>query len=100
MAKTMSKKSAATKTKAPTRAVASAGRAAATKSGSKAQAIIGLLRREGGAKLDEMMTASSWQKHSVRGFMAGALKKRHGLTVSSEKTDGGRVYRIDAGVQE
>jgi hypothetical protein len=40
-----------------------------------------------------MVVATGWQKHSVRGFMAGALKKK-GLIVASEKTDQGRSYRI------
>lgn len=61
---------------------------------SKAAAIIALLKREGGATLEEMMDATGWQKHSVRGFMAGALKKRHGFTAISEKTDQGRNYRL------
>lgn len=42
------------------------------------------------------MKATGWQKHSVRGFMAGALRKRHGLTAVSEKTESGRVYRTAA----
>jgi hypothetical protein len=50
-------------------------------------------REKGGATLDEMVAATGWQKHSVRGFMAGALKKK-GLIVASEKTDQGRSYRI------
>lgn len=62
--------------------------------------IIALLRRPGGASLDDMMSATGWQKHLVRGFMAGALKKQHGLTVTSEKTNEGRTYRVAPEVQQ
>ena len=51
-----------------------------------------LLTTDAGATIAEMTTATGWQAHSVRGAMAGALKKR-GLTISSEKTDGVRRYR-------
>ncbi len=54
-----------------------------------------LLRRKNGASIAEMTKATGWQAHSVRGAMAGALKKR-GYTVSSERTDGVRRYRIEA----
>jgi hypothetical protein len=50
-----------------------------------------LLMRDGGASIAEMVTATGWQQHSVRGAMAGALKKR-GLIITSEKTDGVRRY--------
>ncbi len=90
MTKTISEKSTGTKQKA----AAKTPPPTAKSSGSKAEAIIALLRRDGGATLEEMMQATGWQKHSVRGFMAGALKKRHGLTVSSVKTEQGRSYRL------
>jgi hypothetical protein len=41
-----------------------------------------------------MVAATGWQSHTVRGAMAGALKKRLGLTITSEKEERGRVYRI------
>lgn len=56
--------------------------------------IVQLMRREEGARLDEMMALTGWQAHSVRGAIAGAVKKKLGLAVSSEKSDAGRVYRI------
>ena len=68
----------------------------AAKRQSKGDKVVALLRRENGATLEEMMKATGWQKHSVRGFMAGTLKKRHGFTAVSEKTDTGRVYRVPA----
>ncbi|MEO5707228.1 MAG: DUF3489 domain-containing protein [Alteraurantiacibacter sp.] len=54
-----------------------------------------LLSADGGASIAEMITATGWQAHSVRGAMAGALKKR-GLTITSEKIDGVRRYRAGA----
>jgi hypothetical protein len=56
--------------------------------------IIELLRRPGGADLSAMMTATGWQQHSVRGALAGALKKKRGLAIVSEKTEGVRLYCI------
>lgn len=56
--------------------------------------LVGLLRRPQGASVEEMTVATGWQAHSVRGAMSGALKKKLGLTIESEKTDAGRVYRI------
>jgi Protein of unknown function (DUF3489)/Winged helix DNA-binding domain len=65
---------------------------------SKLDQLEALLRREGGASLAELETATNWQKHSIRGAIAGALKKR-GLTVTSEKQDGERRYRVAATAQ-
>lgn len=62
--------------------------------GGKLTVLIDLLRRPEGARLDEMMTATGWQAHSVRGAMSGALKKKQSLNIASEKTAGERVYRI------
>jgi hypothetical protein len=64
------------------------------RSGSKQAKIIDLLRRAQGASIEEMMKATGWQAHSVRGVMSGALKKRLGLTIASTKEKRGRVYRI------
>ncbi|MEP3050836.1 MAG: DUF3489 domain-containing protein [Erythrobacter sp.] len=54
-----------------------------------------LLTRPKGARIDEMCKATEWQSHSVRGAMAGALKKR-GHTITSDKESGTRRYRIGA----
>lgn len=56
--------------------------------------LVALLRRPGGARLDEMTGATGWQAHSVRGAISGGIKKRLGLTVLSELSAEGRVYRI------
>ena len=59
----------------------------------KLDQLVGLLRRPEGATVAQLSEITGWQCHSVRGAMAGALKKR-GLTVASEKIDGVRVYRL------
>jgi hypothetical protein len=61
---------------------------------SKSATIISLLGGKGGASIEDLTTATGWQKHSVRGFLSGALKKKQGLEVTSEKIDGVRRYRI------
>jgi len=67
-----------------------------TRDGTKQAMIIELLKRPGGATLAEIVEATGWQAHTVRGAMAGALKKKLGLTVTSEKDAvRGRVYRVD-----
>jgi hypothetical protein len=63
--------------------------------GTKQATLIELLQRQEGATLEQMVQATGWQQHTVRGCMAGALKKKLGLTIVSEKTDGQqRTYRI------
>ena len=63
--------------------------------GTKQALLIDLLKRKKGGTIDEAMEATGWQAHSVRGAISGALKKKLGLTVTSEPTDErGRVYRI------
>jgi hypothetical protein len=65
------------------------------RAGSKTSAILDLLHRAKGATLAEIMEATSWQAHSVRGFISGTLGKKMGLSVKSEKReDGTRVYSI------
>jgi hypothetical protein len=57
--------------------------------------VINLLRRSKGATIEQVMGATGWQAHSVRGVMSGALKKKLGLKIANEKTEGrDRVYRI------
>jgi hypothetical protein len=65
--------------------------------GSKTETILALLKRSGGATLQEIMKATAWQAHSVRGFISGTLGKKMGLTVASTKSeDGERSYSIKA----
>jgi hypothetical protein len=62
---------------------------------SKQAKLIEMLMRPKGASIDEIVTAFGWQPHTVRGAIAGALKKKLGLKVVSEKSEGrGRIYRI------
>ncbi|WP_363351491.1 DUF3489 domain-containing protein [Methylocystis echinoides] len=57
--------------------------------------MIAILQRKTGATIAEIAEATGWQQHTVRGAFAGALKKKLGLTIVSEKVDGrGRVYKI------
>ncbi len=56
--------------------------------------MISMLRRTKGATIAEMVEATGWLPHTVRGAIAGALKKRLGLEVDSEVEKRGRVYRI------
>ena len=65
----------------------------------KIATLIALLRRPEGVTIEAMMADTGWQAHSVRGAMSGAIKKNLGLTVLSEKTEGGRVYRIRASAE-
>jgi hypothetical protein len=66
-----------------------------TREGTKQALMIELLKRPGGATLAEIVEATGWQPHTVRGAMAGALKKKLGLTITSEKDEtSGRVYRL------
>jgi hypothetical protein len=61
----------------------------------KLNTLIDMLRREGGATIDEMAAATSWQVHSIRGALSGILKKKLCLEVTSEKIEGrGRVYKV------
>jgi hypothetical protein len=56
--------------------------------------IIAMLRTPAGATIASLVTATEWQQHSVRGFLAGVVRKRLGLNLVSEQTDKGRVYHI------
>lgn len=72
---------------------------AAAAAPSKLSRITNLLARPGGATLAELSDATGWQKHSVRGALAGALKRK-GHIVTSEKVDGVRRYRLGSGPRD
>jgi hypothetical protein len=67
------------------------------RSDTKHARIIAMLRAPAGATIAAIMIATDWQQHSVRGFLAGVIRKKLGLNLVSEPTDKGRVYRIKDG---
>ena len=68
------------------------------RSGTKQEALIAMLRAPERATIDEIAAALDWQPHTARGTISGALKKKLGLAITSEKIDGrGRAYRITDG---
>ena len=63
--------------------------------GTKSATLLSLLKSKREATFAEMIDATGWQTHSIRGFLAGSLRKRHGLMAKSECRDGkDRRYRI------
>lgn len=74
---------------------ANAPKNAVPRSDTKEARVIALLRRPAGATIEQMMKATGWQPHTVRGLLAGTLKKKRGMTIASEKSEGkARVYRL------
>lgn len=90
-------RAAKTKTKPaqPTRRTKRSPFVSPARSGTKAATVMALLKSKQGTTICQMMEATGWQAHSVRGFLAGSLRKRHGLQAESEKIDGEpRRYRL------
>ena len=79
--------------KAPAKKTAGSGPRAT----SKTAQLIEMLRRPGGATLEEVMARFGWQIHTTRALMSagGSLTKKHGITVISERVGGARTYRIE-----
>jgi len=92
-AKGKAAKKASTKKKTPK----GAKKAKGARDGSKTATILDLLKRKDGATLTDLMKATDWQAHSVRGFLSGTLRKKMGLDVTSTKSeDGERRYSVKA----
>jgi cell pole-organizing protein PopZ len=86
----------AAKKTAPAKKSAKAKESDGPREGSKTAQVVAMLQRKNGATLAEIMKTMGWQKHTVRGFMAGAMKKA-GYAVESFKPEGGeRTYRINS----
>ena len=68
-----------------------------SKPASKQARVIAMLKSPAGATINAMMKATGWQQHSVRGFLAGVVRKRLKLKLGSKKVDGKRVYKVTGG---
>jgi hypothetical protein len=94
-AKATSKKTAMAKSATAKKAAKGTKAKSATRSGTKAEKVLDLIRRKEGATLAEIAKATDWQNHSIRGFVSGHVIKKMGLKVESTKSEAGeRTYRI------
>ncbi len=92
-----SKKTTSAKKGAKAPKKAKSAKAEGVREGSKTAKVLGLLKRPGGATMKELMKATGWQPHSVRGFLSGTLGKKMGLKVESTKSrEGERSYSVKA----
>jgi hypothetical protein len=79
----------------PNRKALPAKKTALAPHGSKTAKVLGLLKQPGGVTLKELMKATGWQAHSVRGFLSGTVGKKLGTPVdSSKRADGERAYSL------
>ena len=97
MSKAAKKSATASTARAPaaTNALKTISEPKKTDSGSKQSRVVALLSSPDGTTIAAMMKATGWQQHSVRGFLAGVVRRKLKLKLNSKKIDGTRVYRID-----
>jgi hypothetical protein len=65
-----------------------------TRSGTKQEAVLALLRQPAGTTIAAMMKATGWQQHSVRGFLTGVVRRKLKLKLESDRVDDKRIYRV------
>jgi uncharacterized protein DUF3489 len=85
------------KSSQPTKPGVAQVRATRSQGQSKQDRVVAMLRQKEGTTVVAVMKTTGWQKHSVHGFLAGVVRKKLGLTLVSEKSNGERVYRIAKG---
>ncbi|WP_416193380.1 DUF3489 domain-containing protein [Nitrobacter sp. TKz-YC01] len=64
------------------------------RAGSKQARVIEMLMKPEGTTINDIMKATDWQQHSVRGFFAGIIRKKLKLTLTSEAAEAGRIYKV------
>src|SRR5262245_20116543 len=84
----------------PAQSAASGAKRPNSEPGSKQAHVIAMLGSPAGATIDAMMKATGWQPHSVRGFLAGVVRKRLKLKLGSRKVDGKLIYRVSGGAKD
>ena len=80
--------------KRPVAVDAVSGTLTKARTGTKNAQVLAMLQDRAGTTIAAIMAATGWQQHSVRGFLAGVIRKKLGLNLVSEPREGGRVYRI------
>ena len=80
--------------KRPMAVRAASAAAVKARAGTKNSKVLAMLRNQAGTTISAIMAATDWQQHSVRGFLAGVVRKKLGLNLVSEPNERGRVYRI------